>query len=90
MQTAFPDGKAGSIKVGKKEFASVDAMADFIKEHNKKILDEVKAMKDNPKDETRTHTFTLSMGGYDFTVKTEMQREMSSGGGQLFARYTAR
>jgi N12 class adenine-specific DNA methylase len=85
VQTAFPDGKAGSIKVGKKEFASVDAMADFIKEHNKKILDEVKAMKDNPKDETRTHTLTLSMGGYDFTVKTEMQREMSSGGGQLFA-----
>lgn len=85
VQTAFPDGKAGSIKVGKKEFASVDAMADFIKEHNKKILDEVKAMKDNPKDETRTHKLTLSMGGYDFTVKTEMQREMSSGGGQLFA-----
>ena len=85
VQTAFPDGKAGSIKVGKKEFASVDAMADFIKEHNKKILDEVKDMKDNPKDETRTHTLTLSMGGYDFAVKTEMQREMNSGGGQLFA-----
>ena len=85
VQTAFPVGKAGSIKVGKKEFASVDAMTDFIKEHNKKILDEVKDMKDNPKDETRTHTLTLSMGGYNFTVKTEMQREMSSGGGQLFA-----
>ena len=85
VQKAFPDGKFTEITVGKLKFASVDAMADFIKEHNKKILDAVKAMKENPGNNAQTNTLTLSLGGYDFVVKTEMSRETVNNGGLLFA-----
>lgn len=85
VQKAFPGGKFTEITVGKLKFASVDAMTDFIKEHNKKILDAVKAMKENPGNNVQTNTLTLSLGGYDFVVKTEMSRETVNNGGLLFA-----
>ena len=85
VQKAFPDGKFTEITVGKLKFASVDAMADFIKDHNKKILDAVKAMKENPGNKAQTNTLTLSLGGYDFVVKTKMSRETVNNGGLLFA-----
>ena len=85
VQKAFPGGKFTEITVGKLKFASVDAMTDFIKEHNKKILDAVKAMKENPGNAAQTNTLTLSLGGYDFVVKTEMSRETQNIGGSLFA-----
>ena len=85
VQKAFPDGKFTEITVGKQKFNSVDAMADFIKEHNKKILDAVKAMKEHPGNAAQTNTLTLLLGGYDFVVKTEMSRETQNIGGSLFA-----
>ena len=85
VQKAFPGGKFTEITIGKLKFASVDAMADFIKEHNKKILDVVKEMKKTPGTKTQTQTLTLSLGGYDFVVKTEMSRETVNNGGSLFA-----
>ena len=85
VQKAFPGGKFTEITVGKLKFASVDGMADFIKEHNKKILDVVKEMKKTPGTKTQTQTLTLSLGGYDFVVKTEMSRETVNNGGSLFA-----
>ena len=85
VQKAFLDGKFTEITVGKQKFGSVDAMSDFIKEHNKKILDAVKAMKEHPGNAAQTNTLTLSLGGYDFVVKTEMSRETQNIGGSLFA-----
>ena len=85
VQRAFPDGKFNEITVGKHIFGSVDDMADFIKDHNKKILDAVKAMKENPTNETQTNTVTLSLGGFDFVVKTEMVHDTLSKDGLLFA-----
>ena len=85
VQKAFPDGKFTEITVGKQKFGSVDTMSDFIKEHNKKILDAVKAMKEHPGNAAQTNTLTLSLGGYDFVVKTEMSRETQNIGGSLFA-----
>lgn len=85
VQKAFPDGKFKDITIGKQKFTSVESMADFIKEHNKKILDAVKAMKENPGNSAQTNTLTLSLGGYDFVVKTEMSRETVNNGGSLFA-----
>lgn len=85
VQKAFPDGKFTEITVGKQKFGSVDAMSDFIKEHNKKILDAVKAMKEHPSNAAQTNTLTLSLGVYDFVVKTEMSRETQNIGGSLFA-----
>lgn len=85
VQKAFPNGKFTEITAGKLKFASVDAMADFIKEHNKKILDAAKEMKEKPGNKAQTHTLTLSLGGYDFVVKTKMSRETVNNGGLLFA-----
>ncbi len=85
VQKAFPDGKFTEITVGKQKFRTVEDMADFIKEHNKKILDAVKAMKEHPSNAAQTNTLTLSLGGYDFVVKTEMSRETVNSGGSLFA-----
>jgi N12 class adenine-specific DNA methylase len=85
VQKAFPDGKFTEITVGKQKFGSVDAMVDFIKEHNKKILDAVKAIKEHPSNAAQTNTLTLSLGGYDFVVKTDMSRETQNIGGSLFA-----
>ena len=85
VQKAFPDGKFTEITIGKQKFGSVDAMSDFIKEHNKKILDAVKAMKEHPGNAAQTNTLTLSLGGYDFVVKTEMSSETQNIGGSLFA-----
>lgn len=85
VQKAFPDGKFTEITVGKQKFSTVEDMADFIKEHNKKILDAVKAMKEHPSNAAQTNTLTLSLGGYDFVVKTEMSRETVNSGGSLFA-----
>lgn len=85
VQKAFPNGKFTEITAGKLKFASVDAMTDFIKDHNKKILDAVKAMKENPGNKAQTNTLTLSLGGYDFVVKTKMSRETVNNGGLLFA-----
>ena len=42
-------------------------------------------MKENPGNSSQTNTLTLSLGGYDFVVKTEMSRETASDGGSLFA-----
>lgn len=85
VQKAFPEGKFTEITVGKQKFRTVEDMADFIKEHNKKILDAVKAMKEHPGNAAQTNTLTLSLGGYDFVVKTEMSRETQNIGGSLFA-----
>lgn len=85
VQKAFPDGKFTEITVGKLKFASVDAMTDFIKDHNRKILDAAKDMKENPGNKAQAHTLTLSLGGYDFVVKTKMSRETVNNGGLLFA-----
>lgn len=85
VQKAFPGGKFTDITIGKQKFTSVEGMTDFIKEHNKKILDAVKAMKENPGNSAQTNTLTLSLGGYDFVVKTDMSRETQNIGGSLFA-----
>ena len=85
VQKAFPNGKFTEITIGKQKFGSIEAMADFIKEHNKKVHDAVKEMKKNPGNAKQTSTFTLSLGGYDFVVKTELSRETVNSGGSLFA-----
>ena len=85
VQKAFPGGKFKEIVVGKHKFATIEEMADFVKEHNKKTLDAAKAMKENPTTASQSGTLTLSLGGYDFAVKTELSREVASSGGALFS-----
>lgn len=84
VEKAFPDGKFGEIKTGKQSFGSIDDMGEFFKEQNKKVLDKMKQMKDGGEDSV-TRELTISIGGVDFKVRTELNKEMNSGGGQLFA-----
>ena len=85
VQKDFTDGKFKEIVAGKHNFSTVEDMSDFFKEHNKKVNDAVKAMKETASNDTRTQTLTLSIDGYDFVVKTVMSRETVGKGGMLFA-----
>ena len=85
VQNAFPNGAFSEITIGKQRYSSIEEMGDFIKEHNKKINDSVKAVKENHSNGSQTHTLTLSMGGFDFIVTTEVSRKTVADGASLFA-----
>ncbi len=84
VQDAFPDGKFTEITAGKQTFATVEDMADFFKEHNKKVLEKMKQMKEGG-DDTHTRELTVSLGGYTFKMRTVLTKDTSRNGGQLFA-----
>lgn len=84
IRKAFPNGTFSKITIGKHTFTSIDSMADYIKEHNKAILDEVKKMKDSGSSSGQTRNLKISMGGYTFNVQTVLSRETAMRGGQLF------
>ena len=84
VQKAFPNGRFDEITVGKQKFSSVESMGEFIKDYNKKIIDDTKVMKENPVDDKHKHRLTLSMGGYDFVVNTELYRDVVNGNNGLF------
>ena len=84
IRKAFPDGTFSEITVGKHTYPSVESMADYIKEHNKAILDEVKKIKESGNTAGQTRNLTISLGGYTFKVQTVLSRETTRGGGQLF------
>lgn len=86
VQKAFPNGTANEIIAGKQTFSTIEEMNDYIKSHNKGILDEVKKMKDSGVSmESQTRELTISFGGIPFQIKTVLSKEMNRGGGQLFA-----
>ena len=85
VQAAFPNGTFDEIIIGKKTFATVDEAADFIKDHNKSILDAAKKMKDTAGTDTQVRDLTISVGNFTFKVWTELSKEMTRGGGQLFS-----
>ena len=81
---AFPNGTFSEITVGKHTFQSVESMDDYIKEHNKAIIDEVKKIKESGSTAGQTRNLTISLGGYAFKVQTVLSSETTSRGGQLF------
>lgn len=85
VKKAFPDGKFNDITVGGQTFHSVDEMADYIKDHNKFILEATKKMKEGGSSAEQTRNLTVESGGYTFKVQTILSREMARGGGQLFS-----
>ena len=84
IRKAFPNGTFSKITIGKHTFTSIDSMADYIKEHNKAILDEVKKMKESGSSSGQTRSISISLGRYTFNVKTVLSRETVMRGGQLF------
>lgn len=75
-----------TIIVDNKRFASIDAMADFIKEFNKKIRETESEMRENPYDKPeRSLTMKVNVGGFDFIFTTAMSSETTSKQGTLFS-----
>lgn len=81
----------GDITVGKLSFPSVDAMEDFFTEQNKKkaaMQEEVRTSGYSSR--PATSDITLSVGGFDFRIHTEITKEMKHQQGDLFATAPAK
>jgi N12 class adenine-specific DNA methylase len=84
VQSAFPDGKFTEIIIGKHRFASVEAMEDFFKEHNKSVLAEMKQMKDGEIAGEQKRELTIKIGDFSFVVTTKLTRQTVRDGATLF------
>lgn len=84
VKKAFPNGTFSEIKAGSHTFPSVDAMSDYIKDHNKSITDAAKQVKEGKDASGETRSLSISLGGFTFVVQTRITCETSRVGGQLF------
>lgn len=84
VKKAFPDGRFTEIRAGKHTFESVNAMSDFIKEHNKAISEATKKIKEGGNASLQTRNLTISFGDYTFNVQTVLNVDTVQYGGQLF------
>ena len=87
VRKTYPDGTFKVITIGKQKFDSVEAMADFIKEHNKKVKDEGEKVKDSA-NASYTSSLNVNIDGLDFVVRTEVAKETISQGINLFTKAT--
>ena len=87
VNNTYPDGKFKAIIVGKHKYDSVAGMEDFFKEHNKKVKEESEKVK-NGTNATYGSTINVDIDGLTFAVHTEVSKEMSSQGINLFAKST--
>ena len=87
VRKTYPDGTFKVITIGKQKFDSVEAMADFIKEHNKKVKDESEKVKDSA-NASYTSSLNVNIDGLDFVVRTEVAKETISQGINLFTKAT--
>ena len=81
---SFPDGKFKEIVIGKHRFASIEAMEDFFKEHNKSLLAEMKQMKDGDIAGEQKRQLTIQIGDFSFVVTTKLTRQTVRDGATLF------
>jgi len=84
VRSEFPNGKAKEIVIGKHRFSSVEAMEDYLKEHNKTALDAMKQMKDGNIAGEQKRELTIQIGKFTFNVKTELTRQTVANGATLF------
>ena len=87
VNNTYPDGKFKAIIVGKHKYDSVAGMEDFFKEHNKKVKEESEKVK-NGTNATYGSTINIDVDGLTFAIHTEVSKEMSSQGINLFAKST--
>lgn len=87
VNNTYPDGKFKAIIIGKHKYDSVAGMEDFFKDHNKKVKEESEKVK-NGTNATYGSTINVDIDGLTFTVHTEVSKEMSSKGINLFAKST--
>lgn len=87
VTNTYPDGKLKAIIVGKHKYDSVAGMEDFFKDHNKKVKEESEKVK-NGTNATYGSTINVDIDGLTFAIHTEVSKEMSSQGINLFAKST--
>lgn len=81
----------GDITVGKLSFPSVEAMEDFFTEQNKKkaaMQEQVRTSGYSSR--PATSDITISVGGFNFKIHTEITKEMKHQQGDLFATAPAK
>jgi len=76
------DMSAG-ITIGKQHFNNADEMGDFIKEYNKKITEDMDRIRESFMSEDTVREMTMSIGGFDFNVRTVMARDTEKRGTTL-------
>ena len=75
----------GEIRVGKLTFPTIDSMEDFFKEQNKKKAEmQEKIRTDYSYNPTATSNITITIGGFDFNIHTEVKKETKQQQGTLF------
>ena len=84
VRASFPDGKFKEIVIGKHRFATIEAMEDFFKEHNKSLLAEMKQMKDGDIAGEQKRELTIQIGDFSFVVTTKLTRQTMRDGATLF------
>lgn len=87
VNNTYPDGKFKAIIIGKHKYDSVAGMEDFFKDHNKKVKEESEKVK-NGTNATYGSTINVDIDGLTFAIHTEVSKEMSSKGINLFAKST--
>lgn len=72
-----------SFEINGKKYGSVDAMADFIKEYNKKINDESERIRKSYMDEQVKRELSVKVGGFDFNIRTILTKSNEYKNGTL-------
>ena len=71
------------ITIGKQKFADRAAMADFLKEYNKKINTEAERIRKSIMDEKVKDDVTININGFDFVFTTKLDKEVVRDGAGL-------
>ena len=72
------------ISVNGKTFNDIEGMDEFFKTHNKSIKDAIDKLKESKRSESQERHTTLTIGGFDFDVKTNIEKEITYKGINIF------
>ena len=87
VKETFPNGKFKQITIGKQQFDSIEAMADFIKDYNKKINEESNKLKEKANANYNSQ-MVVNIDGLEFTIHLELAKETANKGVSLFSKVT--
>ena len=87
VKETFPNGKFNQITIGKQQFDSIEAMADFIKDYNKKINEESNKLKEKANANYNSQ-MVVNIDGLEFTIHLELAKETANKGVSLFSKVT--
>lgn len=78
-------GQSPAIVIDGKTYPNIEALADFIKEFNKKVKEAENSIRENPYGTSEKKlTIKINVGGFNFTFNTKLSYETASEQGNLF------